>query len=1152
MKTLCQTLAIAAALFATVSPAQTAARIALPNSVTGRTLAAQSLGHLPGETALTGMSLILRRTPQQEAALDQLLHDQQDPSSPHYQQWLTPQAFGAQFGPSKEDLAAVQQWLQTRGLTVQEVAPSRNRIVFSGTSSAVENAFAVSMQRYTRDDQTFFENSSAVTLPASIASVVSGVTGLSSYRLTPSGSIHRALPAAEPAATVAPQHSTTNAGVHYLVPWDFRQLFNMNTLIGAGNDGTGIKIGVIGQSAVDTNQLTYFQQKTGQLTKLPNFVLVPNTGLANRINGDEGESELDLEYASGTAPGASVQFIYTGCGTTTSGTPLANASTCNNDGVFQALSYAITSNLAPILTLSYGGCEASNAAYANAMLEPILKQANAQGQTVIVSSGDSGAASCDRNVAAASHGLAVSYPASSSYVTAIGGTQLLDSGNWSSTNNSFGGSALSYISETVWNDSATYGVLASSGGGVSKIFPKPDWQVGNNVPQDNFRDVPDISFPASVLHTPYLVCDATAPCQSGSGFGGVTAGQTNGGLVGGTSASAPNFAAMLAVIEQANGGSSLGNINPRLYALAQGSTAATIFHDTITGDNQVRCVSGSTDCQAGASMGYSAGVGYDQATGLGSMDAVAFSASFAAKAATIQIEVSPASPIVGQPVTFTAKVLGNSTTPTGSITFSLNGTALSTPVALVSGVASYQYAGFRQALKWSGGPSTLSAAYSGDTTYNSANSSATVSQIQVPATVTVAVAPSPITTNIAETITVTMSGAYGVPTGYAQLLIDGQAVTNPNLLPLTNGVATYSYTGFANAGLHTITASYYNPGDALTTAGTTPPPNLPYSGGASTLNVQVGAPTQTIKPVVTFFGVPSQPLAPLDLLTGGIAFSHAGSFSLTGTYTLTVDGVSSTSPVNNNPTLGFAQVPASGWALGMHTLSVVYNGDNNYLPSAPATATFTVVAPTFTLSASPATLTIPHDSSGSITVTVNAGITYSGSTSFKLGILSYTGAAFTGCFRASPVTSARNTPVTTTLTMVSGTAGCTATNIIPVALAANAAPPLPPSALPYQSVPLHPSLWIAASASLLGLFTFRRKLRPGTLVLVLLTLFLFTTAGCGGGSSNTASTTTGTGTSTGTGSTGNTQPGTYALQIIGSNTSNNTITATTTFTLVVQ
>jgi subtilase family serine protease len=812
-------------------PAATESRVALPGDGGNRHHDHAALqGALQGETALTSMALVLKPTDAQDAALTQLLADQANPASSSYRQWLTPTQYGARFGVADADLAILESWLQSRGLTVNAVATSHNRITFSGTASAVENAFSVEMKRYTRGNQTFFENADAVQLPASLAAVVGGVTGLSSYRL-PAPQQKRV--AVAQATTASPDY-TTATGTHYIVPWDFRQMFGINTLISSGYTGSGIKIGVIGQSAVDTTQLTYFQQKTGQTVSLPTMVLVPNTSASAKVAGDEEESELDLEYASGSAPGASIQFIYTGC---------ANATTenCNNDGVFDALSYAITSDLAPILTLSYGGCEAEDASYATSTLEPLLRQANSQGQTVLVSSGDAGAASCETSDTpkTATAGLSVSYPASSIYVTAVGGTTLNSDSStyWSSTNNSSLGSAIGYVPEIAWNDTAAYGSLTASGGGFSKIFGKPSWQAGTGVPSDGHRDVPDVAFPANVSEHAYLICDAYDPCISGTQSFTLTATGRDGGGVGGTSASAPNFAAMLAVIEQANGGKSLGNINPSLYTLAAGTTGSSIFHDIISGSNIVPCTIGTTDCTTG-SMGYSTTTGYDEVTGLGSIAAPALltgiqsTTATAKQTPTVGLTASNDTPTLNTSLTFAVTVTnGTTTAPTGTVTFAVDGTVAGTAVTLVSGAASYtQSAGFTTT-----GSHTITASYSGDgnnlaasntltitVSSTATSSSGGISMSSLPATLTIASGSSG-----TEAITI-VSGGFAGPLTFRAALTSATSSTFPYCLSITPVTLAANATQTATLTVNTVSTCSTTGGIPVSSAAV---PTVPKVGG---------------------------------------------------------------------------------------------------------------------------------------------------------------------------------------------------------------------------------------------------------------------------------------------------------------------------------
>lgn len=910
-----------------VAPSASAARVPLAESLSGRVASSTLLGHLSGETQLTGMALMLKPTAAQSVALDQLLADQQNPASVSFHQWLTPQQYGTRFGLGDDDLAVLEDWLQARGFTVDSVAPSRNRIMFTGTASAVEIAFGTTMQRYKRGEQSFFENGSEIQIPAALADVIGGVSGLSSFHL--SAPLAKRLPL--PASQAAPLYTTSSGISHYMVPWDVRQIFGTNTLISSGFDATGIKIGVLGQSAVSSTQLTYFQQKTGQTVKLPTMMLVPNTGSSNLISGDEGESELDLEYASGSAPGATVLFVYTGCGTTTSPTTLPNTDNCANNGVFDALAYAVTNNVAPILTLSYGGCEPQFASYSNTVVEPLLKQANAQGQTFFASSGDTGASSCEvsHDVTLATGGLSVSYPASSAYATAVGGTQLSGdtSTYWSTANNSYGGSAIGYIPEIAWNDTVVSvkngGGISASGGGASSLFPKPSWQVGRGVPADSHRDVPDVSLPASAYVNGYLTCTADFSCSTTS-----QTFQTNdGGVYGGTSASAPNFAAILAIIEQANGGGALGNINPSLYTLAGGGSG-TPFHDIVNGDNIVPCAGGTKGCSstvAGTNgiMGYSAVAGYDQVTGLGSVSVPTLQVGLnpSRLASTVTVTLSDPNPAVSTPITFTAKVTGSTGTPTGSVVFSVDGTVVGSAIPLSVGTATYSSAGFYDTASH-----TVSAAYSGDAAYAGSTGSTTVVARtgKTPSSVTITVPTAALAVNTPVTLTAQV-GSVGA-TGTILFSVDGTPVGSP--VALTSAGASYTFAGFASTGAHTVTATYS--GDAT------------FSGSSSSTAFTVGTGKLTAPVFLT---------APNAITTNAIVRLSAnvgnqdanrlfGGVTPTGTVTFSLDGKPISAPITLGELIPAVNYVYSGFTVsGVHALSASYSGDATY---APTTTTVTI------------------------------------------------------------------------------------------------------------------------------------------------------------------------------------------------------------------
>ncbi len=296
--------------------------------------------------------------------------------------------------------------------------------------------------------------------------------------------------------------------------------------------------------------------------------------------GDLYESMLDVEWSGAVANAATIDFV-------------TSASTATSDGVFLSAQYAVNHNLAPVMSVSYGLCEASLGASGNAFLNALWQQAAAEGISVLVSAGDSGAAGCDAPTAIkATQGRGVNGMCSTPYSTCVGGTEFDEGATgsqyWSNTNGSGGLSALGYIPEVAWNEGGPGG-LWSTGGGVSTVYAKPSWQTGPGVPADGKRDVPDVALTAAG-HDAYLV-------------------QVSGALYGfsGTSAASPSFAGLLALVAQ-KAGARLGNVNPQLYKLAIGSRA--VFHDITNGNNSVPGVAG-----------FNAGVGYDQATGLGSVDA---------------------------------------------------------------------------------------------------------------------------------------------------------------------------------------------------------------------------------------------------------------------------------------------------------------------------------------------------------------------------------------------------------------------------------------------------------------------------------------------------------------------------------------------------
>ncbi|HEY0432215.1 MAG TPA: S53 family peptidase, partial [Pyrinomonadaceae bacterium] len=507
-------------------------------------------------------------------------------------------------------------WLQSQGLRIDSVSRNRNEISFSGSVGQVEYALRTEIHQYVIDGEQHMANASDVSLPEAFAGEALGVRGLHDFHPKP-----RLRPALA--------RFTSNAsGNHFVIPADFATLYDLPSNF----DGTGQSIAVIGQTLIRTTDVDAFRSAAGLPARTSaNFqqTQVPGTGTALRCGGDETEADLDVEWPQGVAKNVVIKYIYAGPGSGTCAKRTSN--------VFDALQYAITNNVAPIISISYGNCEANLPKAFVLTLQQWAQEANAQGQTISGPSGDAGAADCDTGNSA-SKGFAVDVPAAIPEVTGVGGSEFngdaaatvaagcgVATTDWaqSCTPTSPTGTALHYISEKGWNDSAVTSSLDAGGGGASTIFSKPSWQSGTGVPNDGRRDVPDIALNASNAHDSFLFCSQDELLQQKSTATSCASGfrTSDGNLtaVGGTSAGAPTFAGILALINQATGSNGLGNVNPMLYALA--ASSPTAFHDITSGNNNAPCTAGTKNCPTGTtSFGFSAGAGYDQVTGLGSLD----------------------------------------------------------------------------------------------------------------------------------------------------------------------------------------------------------------------------------------------------------------------------------------------------------------------------------------------------------------------------------------------------------------------------------------------------------------------------------------------------------------------------------------------------
>jgi subtilase family serine protease len=638
------------------------------------------------------MLLLLQRSPEQEAALQQFMDDQQNKASANFHAWLTPEQFGKKFGPADEDIQAVKAWLGSHGFQVGKVSKGRTVIEFSGNAGQVRNAFHTEIHRLLVIGEEHVANVSDPQIPAALTPVVRGVVALHNFR--PKSFLHNAGTFRRNAKTgeVKPAFTFSDVnGTFYAVgPADFAKIYN----IPQAATGAGQSIAVVGQSNINLQDVRDFRSIFGLPTNDPLVVLNgPDPGL---VSGDETESDLDVEWAGAVAPQAQIIFVTT-----------ETTQTDFTAGIDASAMYIVDNNVAPVLSESYGDCESNLGTTGNAFYNSLWQQAAAEGITVVIAAGDNGSAGCDpaaapANQNAATQGLGVSGFASTPFNVAAGGTDFDDANNqatyWNTANTSttppVPASAKGYIPETTWNDScastATAGnvsglcttvnsngidLVAGSGGPSSIYTTKPSWQTGFG---DSRRDIPDVSLFSSdggPTNAPtksfYIVCESDQDITGDAGCSLTKFTSTTPfhdfQAVGGTSGATPTFAAIIALINQTTG-QRQGNANYALYhtyslaktagnvcnsstlTTAQLSSNTCVFYDTTKGNVSVACAGGSPNCsntsaatnqfgimattKGGSTPAFGTIAGYDLATGLGSVNVANLLASWSAPART--------------------------------------------------------------------------------------------------------------------------------------------------------------------------------------------------------------------------------------------------------------------------------------------------------------------------------------------------------------------------------------------------------------------------------------------------------------------------------------------------------------------------------------
>ena len=451
--------------------------------------------------------------------------------------------FDQRYAADPADFEALRTFAHRQGLAVDEAASSLSRrtLVVRGTVTAMERAFGVQLQDYEETaagrhpGRRFHGFTGPVSLPETHAALIEAVLGLDARPIAqPHFRLLRDLKKKKtPRASAQPQ------------PFNPPQVAELYAFPTSAN-GSGETIGILelggGYNTSDID--TYFQ---GLGLTPPTVVAVSVDGGTNAPgdpNGADGEVALDIQVAGSIAPGARMAVYF---------------APNTDQGFIDAITTAVhdTTNTPSVLSISWGGPESSWAQTSITALDNACQSAAALGVTITVASGDNG--SSDGVSDGQNH---VDFPASSPHVLACGGTELIGSGS-------------KITEEVVWDDLSSQGGGAT-GGGYSAVFPLPSWQSGAGV-SGSGRGVPDVAGNASPE----------------SGYNILVDGQQE--VVGGTSAVAPLWAALIALLNQLKG-ASLGFVNPDLY------TDKSDFHDITQGNN-------------GA---YSAGPGWDACTGLGS------------------------------------------------------------------------------------------------------------------------------------------------------------------------------------------------------------------------------------------------------------------------------------------------------------------------------------------------------------------------------------------------------------------------------------------------------------------------------------------------------------------------------------------------------
>jgi subtilase family serine protease len=1060
-------------------------------------------GAAPSSLALNRMLLVLKRSSQQESSLKSLLDQQQQKSSGNYHRWLTPEQFGQQFGASDQDVHTITSWLSSHGFHIDSVGKNQLIIEFSGTAGQVKEAFHTEIREYEVDGKQYWANSADPAIPSALSPVVAGIASLHNFGRKPMHRVangafshlsndHRLEPSSQgnPLFTGGGGCGLNGTSCYVVAPYDFAKIYNVLPLWNASPpiNGTGQTIAIVSQSNIYPQDFSDFRANFGLPQGTLNIIYNgPNPGWLP-TEGDELESDLDVQTAGAVATKAVIDLVVSATTNTTAGVDLS------------AL-YIVDNNLAPVLSDSYGNCEFEMGTTGNQFYNQLWQQAAAEGITVFVAAGDSGSATCDRFQPIATQGLSVNGIASTPYDIAVGGTDFNDLQNpstyWSSTNNSrTEASALSYIPEMSWNDTCTNteffsftgettaesdcndansiyyptftGPVAGGGGASNCISPtgdsvssctggysKPAWQTGNGVPNDGARDIPDVSlFAADGLNASmYGVCELDMS-------GGCYENAYNIILVGGTSAAAPAFAGIMALVNQQTQ-SRQGLANYVFYPLAaQGGASCDssgmigsgcIFYDVTAGTIAMPCTTGTPDCSTntngdldGVLSGFSTTSGFDLATGLGSVNVANLvnnwsSVSF--QPTTSSLSLNPTTQIThGTAVNVNVGVTPQTGTgtPTGQVSLLTSSGPVAGTFTLADGSVS------TTTTLLPGGTYTVTAHYAGDGTYGASDSSPGIAVTVNPEGSTATLEAFTLDSNFNEVPYTT--APYGVSTIYLHTNVTGQSgqgipTGSVNLTQTLNGITTnlpgnpypLNSEGYTMTPLPGYYYLAFTPGNYSFSA--------KYSGDssfASSTSVPISftvtqAQTSTSLSILNCIGQcvynPGEPLNLFATITDNNApppNSFVTSNPPSGTVTFYSNGIAlgPATFVDTGVSPPVAGITVTQLPLGPDNITAQYSGDTNYFGST-SSAMLVATGETFSMAASPSVINIAAPGqSGSTTLTLTAQNSFTGSAMLSPSMCSFLPPQSSCSFSPTSVNfTSSTTSVPVTLTIATSAAG---------------------------------------------------------------------------------------------------------------------------------